>query len=128
MCVLAAVAVVAGLVSGAGPRALVVPADNTHRAVLDEAWAIEDAFVHAFDNLSPSMADKEIMLAASQALRPTGGFSGDCELVICQVGIREKRGELVTSLRVEYELRDAEFAVGRELSCSTVLKGGAENA
>ena len=132
VCALAAVAVgavAAGLVLGAGPRVLVVPADNAHRAVFDEAWAIEDAFVHAFDNLSQGMSDEEIMLAASWALRPAGGFSGDCELVICQVGVREERGELVTSLKVKYELRDAEFAIERELSRSAVLaKGAGKNA
>ena len=133
MCVLATtvgLAIVGSHVLNSGssglsaPNVFTVPAPSTPETLLGEARAIEGAFERAFDNLDPGMTDREIMLAVAELLRPASGFSGDLELIICQVGVCEQEGDLVVSLRVKYELRDEGSVIERELSRSTVLAMG----
>jgi len=133
MCALAAVAV-AVLVVGQVPTSgsarnisvMQFPGESGMPGfMLDEISAIENSFVHAFDNLVSGMAGDEIMANVSRALGPRGGFPGEYEVVFCHVGVREENGALVVSLKVKYDLSAGRFAAKRELEKSTILTRGA---
>jgi hypothetical protein len=121
------IVMVAAFVVAAGgqTRAGVVPGENRLPAeFLVEADAIEKAFEMAFDDLEYSNA-WELARRLSDALRPSGDFAGDYEIVFCEVGTREADGALEVDFRVKYLLLDDGYSLERELE-RTVTVGGPE--
>lgn len=105
------------------PLVLVMPGGNPQE-MPEAAWAIEQAIEHAFDDISPEMSGDGILMAVIQALRPSDNSPSAYDIIICQVGVKEEGGNLVVSLRVEYEFRDGELTIGRKLFRNAVLQRG----
>jgi hypothetical protein len=91
--------------------------------LLAEAEWIEESFEGAFDNLKHYDA-RELALRLSEAVKPSGEFTGDYEVVFCEVGLKEAGGGLKVVLRVRYLLLDGSHALERGLERVEVIGHG----